>query len=589
MSRPRRPGAGLTPIPRRRGRRARCGHPRAHAGWPARSGRGRDRRNRPGWWRAGLRSPWSVSLEATGGHRGDVPATRPAWAAYTVTAMQGAQKLTPLDASFLHLETPRTHMHIGGVAIFEPSPLGTGRALYEALARAIAPRLDLMPRYRQKVEFVPLSLDTPVWVDDPDFEMSNHLLRAALPKPGGDLELQELIGRVFSRPLDRRRPLWEIYIVEGLRDGRWALLTKSHHAMVDGISNLELATILLDVEPDPEPDGRAFGVSHWEPEESPSSMGLLINSLRERVTRPARLLSAARAVAGQPGRLGNALRDTASGLVAMADHFGTSSSAINGRTGPSRSYRYSRFPLEDFRTIKAAFGGTINDIVLAVVSGGLRRFLITRGVDPEDEALQALCPVSIRDTRERTALGNRLTMLLVKLPTAEADPKRRIAAVRSTVDALKARKQAVGADFLLNLAGFAPSTLHAMVARASLRQIAFNVIVTNVPGPQLPLYCQGAKLVEVFPIAFLYDGQQLAIAIFSYNGMLNFGYLVDAQGVPDVDVFAECVEEGLRELLEAAGAQTGESTAPARQPSARRQRAVRTTSVGSTPRRGSVG
>jgi len=480
-------------------------------------------------------------------------------------------------------------MHIGGVAIFDPSPLGTGKALYEALARAIAPRLDLMPRYRQKVEFVPLSLDTPVWVDDPDFEMSNHLLRAALPKPGGDLELQELIGRVFSRPLDRRRPLWEIYIVEGLRDGRWALLTKSHHAMVDGISNLELATILLDVEPDPEPNGRAFGVSHWEPEESPSSMGLLINSLRERVTRPARLLSAARAVAGQPGRLGNALRDTASGLVAMADHFGTSSSAINGRTGPSRSYRYSRFPLEDFRTIKAAFGGTINDIVLAVVSGGLRRFLITRGVDPEDEALQALCPVSIRDTRERTALGNRLTMLLVKLPTAEADPKRRIAAVRSTVDALKARKQAVGADFLLNLAGFAPSTLHAMVARASLRQIAFNLIVTNVPGPQFPLYCQGAKLVEVFPIAFLYDGQELAIAIFSYCGTLNFGYLVDSQGMSDVDVFAECVGEAFRELVDAAKFEAARPPVTSRQPSARRQRAVRTTSVGSTPRRGSVG
>jgi WS/DGAT/MGAT family acyltransferase len=479
--------------------------------------------------------------------------------------MEGAQKLTPLDASFLHLETPRTHMHIGGVAIFEPSPLGTGRALYDGLAKAIAPRLDLMPRYRQKLAFVPLSLDTPVWVDDPDFDMSNHLLRAALPKPGGDQELRELIGRVFSRQLDRRRPLWEIYIVEGLHDGRWALLTKSHHAMVDGISNLELATILLDT--DKEPSGHPFGVSRWEARESPSGMGLLINSLRERVTRPARLLSAARAVAGQPGRLANALRDTASGLAAMAGHIGAAKSAINGDTGPSRSLAYSRFPLEDFRLIKSVFGGTINDAVLAVVAGGLRHFLIARGLDPDDEqqALQALCPVSIRDSTERTALGNRLAMLLVKLPIAEADPGQRIATVRTTVDRLKARKQAVGADFLLNLAGFSPSTLHAMVARASLRQIAFNLIVTNVPGPQLPLYCQGAKLVEVFPIAFLYDGQQLAIAIFSYAGTLNFGYLVDSQGIPDVDVFAQCVEEGLRELLEAARAATpGNATAPAR-------------------------
>ena len=266
------------------------------------------------------------------------------------------------------------------------------------------------------------------------------------------------------------------------------------------------------------------------------------------------MLSAARAVAGQPGRLANALRDTASGLASMAEHMGVPKSPINGKTGPARAFGYSRFPLADFRLIKGAFGGTINDIVLAAVAGGLRHFLVARGVDPDDErsALQALCPVSIRDTSERTALGNRLAMLLVKLPIGEADPQRRIATVRATVDALKARKQAVGADFLLNLAGFAPSTLHAMVARASLRQIAFNLIVTNVPGPQFPLYCQGARLVEVFPIAFLYDGQQLAIAIFSYDGMLNFGYLVDSQGIPDVDVFAECVEEGLRELREAA-------------------------------------
>ena len=476
--------------------------------------------------------------------------------------MQGAQKLTPLDASFLHLETPNTHMHIGGIAVFEPSPLGTGRALYDGLVKAIAPRLDLIPRYRQKLAFVPLSLDTPVWVDDPDFDIGNHVLRAALPKPGGDREMREFVGRVFSRQLDRRRPLWELYLVEGLPDGRWALLSKSHHAMVDGIASLELTTILLDVER--EPAKQPFGVSRWEAREGPSSMGLLINSLRQRVTRPRRLLSAARAVAGQPGRLANALRDTASGLASMAEHMGAPSSPINGKTGPARAIAYSRFPLTDFRLIKGAFGGTINDIVLAVVAGGLRHFLIARGVDPDDErqVLQALCPVSIRDTTERSALGNRLAMLLVKLPIGEADPKTRIAAVRRTVDRLKARKQAVGADFLLNLAGFAPSTLHAMVARASLRQISFNLIVTNVPGPQFPLYCQGAKVVEVFPIAFLYDGQQVAIAIFSYLGMLNFGYLVDAHGMPDVDVFAQCVEEGLRELVEAAQAASNGSTQP---------------------------
>ncbi|MHB8719173.1 MAG: WS/DGAT/MGAT family O-acyltransferase [Candidatus Dormibacteria bacterium] len=476
--------------------------------------------------------------------------------------MEGAQKLTPLDASFLHLETPRTHMHIGGVAVFDPSPLGTGRALYDGLVKVIAPRLDLMPRYRQKLAFVPLSLDTPVWVDDPDFEMRRHLLRAALPKPGGDHEMQELVGRIFSRPLDRRRPLWEITVVEGLPEGRWALITKTHHAMVDGISGVELFTVLLDV--DPTPRRQPFGVSRWEAREAPSGLGLLVNSLRERVTRPARLLSAARAVAGQPVRLAGALRDTASGLVEMLPNMGSARSVINGPTGPGRAFTFSRFPLSDFKLVKNTFGGTINDVVLAAVSGGLRNFLLARGVDPEDpgQALQALCPVSIRDTTEKTALGNRLAMLLVKLPTDEADAAKRVLRVRRTVDRLKERKQAVGADFLLNLAGFAPSTLHAMVARASLRQINFNLIVTNVPGPQVPLYLHGALMREVFPVAFLYDGQQVAVAIFSYLGQLNFGYLVDSLGIPDADVFAECVEEGMRELVEAARAAAAAVPAP---------------------------
>src|SRR5438132_2822077 len=218
--------------------------------------------------------------------------------------MHGAQKLSPLDASFLHLETRHTHMHIGGVAIFEASPVGTGEALYDDIVRVIEPRLDLSPRYHQKVAFLPLALDTPVWVDDDEFDIHNHVLRAALPRPGGDRELQGFISRVFSRQLDRRRPLWEIYIIEGLREGRWAMLFKTHHAMVDGISNLELVTMLLDTEPDlrslPEHG------SQWEPHGAPSNTQLLVSSLRERLSRPRRLLSAARVVAGNPTRLAGA-------------------------------------------------------------------------------------------------------------------------------------------------------------------------------------------------------------------------------------------------------------------------------------------
>jgi WS/DGAT/MGAT family acyltransferase len=462
--------------------------------------------------------------------------------------MPGAQKLSPLDASFLHLERRHTHMHIGGVAIFEPSPHGTGEALYESILEQIEARLDLIPRYRQRVAFLPLSLDTPVWIDDVDFDIHNHVLRAALPRPGGDKELKDFIGRVFSRQLDRRRPLWELYVVEGLRNGRWALLSKTHHAMVDGISNLELVTVLFDTEPEaPEQTVRR---SEWMPTDSPTQLDLLMRSMRDRMARPARLLSAARAVAGNPNRLAGALRDTASGLSAMVENIRAPRSIINGPTGASRMYTFSRFPLEDFRLIKGTFGGTINDVVLAVVAGGLREFLIERGEDPDDprNALQALCPVSIRDERERTALGNRLAMLLVRLPVDEDSAQERLSRVRATVDRLKARKQAVGADFLLNLAGFAPATLHAMVARASLRQIGFNLVVTNVPGPQFPLYCRGARLVEALPIAFLYERQQVAVAIFSYLGWLNFGYLADAHGVPDLDVLAKGVERSVKAL-----------------------------------------
>jgi WS/DGAT/MGAT family acyltransferase len=466
--------------------------------------------------------------------------------------MGTAQKLTALDASFLHLESPTNHMHIGGIAIFGPSPLGTGAKLYKGLVKAIEPRLDLVPRYRQKVALVPLSLDVPVWVDDANFDIENHVLRAALPKPGGDRELQNLAARVFSRPLDRRRPLWEIYIVEGLPEGKWALLTKTHHALVDGISSLELVTVLLDTDPEVAGNVRK---SSWTPKEAPSSLDLVVESLRDKLARPGRLISTVRGVVEKRGQIADALRDTASGIAVMAQTLrNPSSTVLNGSIGPSRKYTYSRFPLEDFRTVKNHFGATINDVVLASVAGGLRNYLELRGVDPEDkdEALQALCPVSIRDTSEKSAMGNRLAMLLVKLPIDEPDPAKRMARVKETVDNLKERKQAVAADFLMNLAGFSPATLHAMVARSTIRQIGFNLVVTNVPGPQFPLYFQGARLIEAFPIAFLYDKQRVAIAIFSYCGWLNFGYIVDAQGIRDVNKFAKSVEHGFQELLDAA-------------------------------------
>ncbi len=484
--------------------------------------------------------------------------------------MHGAHKLSALDASFLHLETPDTHMHIGGVAIFEPSPLGSGRELFKELLAAIEPRLDLVPRYRQRLAFVPLSLDVPVWVDDVDFKIRNHVKRAALPKPGGDHELQEFIAQTFSRQLDRRRPLWELYVVEGLKDGRWALVTKTHHSLVDGVSSLELATILLDTDPEPK---AARPPSQWSAREAPTGAELLVSSLREQLARPAKLVNAARAVWKNPSQLATALRETASGLAVSAQSLRGGSSVLNGPIGPARVYTFSRFPLEDFKLIKNTFGATINDVVLAAVAGGLRDFLVTRGLDPTDpdQAIKALCPVSVRDQSQRSTLGNRLAAMLVELPVAEPDAAKRMQKTRATVDHLKARKQAVAADFLLNLAGFAPATILAMVARPSVRQIGFNLIVTNVPGPQFPLYCLGSRLAEAFPIAFVYENQHVAVAVFSYCGWLNFGYIGDALGMSDIDVFARCIETGLHELVDAAHAQTNATTpkrpAPRRRPS----------------------
>lgn len=441
-------------------------------------------------------------------------------------------------------------MHIGGVAILEPSPLGQGAALYRGLVRAIEPRLDLMPRYRQKLAHVPLNLDTPVWVDDPDFDIHNHLVRASLPAPGGDRQLQNFVGRAFTRQLDRRRPLWEMTIIEGLPDGRWALLIKTHHALVDGISALELVTLLLDIDPEPP----VTGVSSWVARDPPSPLDLLLDSMRRRLSLPRRLLGAARGVVENPSQVGGALRAAAGGLAMMAKRVrpGGARSAINGPNGPARIYQMQRFALEDLRTVRNGLGGTINDVVLAVVSGGLRRFLLARGHDPASAQLRALCPVSRRDDSARSALGNRLAMLIVNLPLHVEDPGERMAEVRDEMDHLKARGQAVGADVLLNLAALAPPMLYGVVARQSLKQLGVNLVVTNVPGPQFPLYCQGARLVEAFPIAFLYENQQVAIAVFSYCGALTFGFLADAGGLPDLEVLAEGCRDALAELVAAA-------------------------------------
>ena len=478
------------------------------------------------------------------------------------------QRLSSLDSSFLHLETRNTHMHIGGIAIFDQGPWKSDDERYEALIKHVEPRLDLMPRYRQKVAFLPMNVDMPVWVDDEKFDIYFHVKRAALPGKGGIKELSDYVGRVFSRQLDRRRPLWEMYYIENIEGGHWALLTKTHHSLVDGLSAIELATVLMDTTDEyVGPRER----SKWRPKKDPGTLGLLVQSLRERASAPADVVRNAVAAASNPGKLAAALAEGAGALAVTVRELTPAEGPINGPTGPTRSYWYSQFKLDEFKEIKNAFGATINDVVLGVVSGGFRKYLELHDEDVDHLKLKALCPVSLRDDKQKTALGNVLAMMIVPLPVDEPFPAARMRKAKANVDRLKASKQALGADILLKLAGFAPATLHSMVARASLKQMNYNTIVTNVPGPQWPLYLMGCQLTEAMPIAFLYEGQQVATAIFSYLGTINFGYIADRHAFPDLPRFATCMEESFAELLDVARASTAEP-APARlsRPAARK-------------------
>jgi WS/DGAT/MGAT family acyltransferase len=464
--------------------------------------------------------------------------------------------MNSLDSSFLHLETRNTHMHIGGIAIFEPGPWKNDDDRYNALLKHIEPRLDLMPRYRQKVAFLPLNVDTPVWQDDEQFDITFHVKRAALPGKGERKELCNFVERVFSRQLDRRHPLWELYYIEGLTGGRWALLSKTHHSLVDGLSALELATVLMDTSADYRPPVEG---SRWRPDKETGTLGLIFKTLQVRAASPIGLVRNAVGAASNPGRLAAAVAEGAGALAVVSRELQSPEGPLNGPTGPTRTYWYSRFELEEFKEIKNAFGATINDVVVGVVAGGLRKYLEIHDEDVDRLGIKALMPVSLRDEKQKSALGNVLSMMIVKLPVDEPFPAARMRKAKANIDRLKKSKQALGADLLLKLAGFAPATLHAMVARVSLRTMNYNTIVTNVPGPQWPLYTLGCKLETALPIAFLYEGQQIATAIFSYLGSINFGYIADRSSFPDLPRFAECMEESFAELLDVARAGQADS------------------------------
>ena len=460
-------------------------------------------------------------------------------------------RLSALDVSFLYLETPTTPMHVGGVAIFNPPE--TDEAFdYDALCDLVSRRIAAIPRYRQKIRWVPGHLANPVWVDDEDFDISYHVRRSALPRPGSPDQLRELVGRVQSRQLDRSRPLWEIYLVEGLADGHFAIITKTHHAMVDGVSAVDVGALLLDDSPTPRAE---LPAESWIPGPAPSGLSLVAGAVVDNLRRPSQVVETLRSGLTDARTTAERALGTAAGVVATVRTSLRSApdSPLNATIGEQRRYGMAATALDDYKRVRKAHGGTVNDVVLATVAGALRTWLLTRGesVTPAS-TVRAMVPVSVRSGEQSGALGNRVSAIFVDLPVGEASPLVRLHRVSYAMKAHKESGQSVGADALISLSGFAPPTIHAAAARLGARMTRrlFNVVVTNVPGPQFALYAAGAEMLECYPVVPLAKEQALTVGLTSYNGGVFFGLNADRDAMPDVDVLALCIEESLGELVE---------------------------------------
>jgi WS/DGAT/MGAT family acyltransferase len=442
-------------------------------------------------------------------------------------------------------------MHLGAIFIFE-APMPS----YEEFLQAITSRLHMVPRYRQKLAFPRLQAGRPFWVDDPNFRPTYHLRHTALPSPGSEFELRQLAGRIFSQRLDRTKPLWEMWLVEGLSDKRFAVITKTHHALVDGISGVDLMTVLFDLSPVPPSNGDQAPA--WKAKPPPSQVNLIGEGVKDLAGLPLGATRRMLDVARRPRENLNTAIDACEGLaeVAWAELNPAPKTILNAEIGPHRRVAWAHAELEDFKVIKRALGGTVNDVVLAVVTGALRQWLQERQVQTQGLELRALVPVSIRSKTERHELGNRLALVRAPLPVYCKDPVDTLTTVRESMGDLKQSKQALGAEVISGLSHFAPPTMLAQASRLNFSTRLFNLLVTNVPGPQLPLYVLGRELEQLIPVPFLAHDHALAIASISYNGKIDFGLLGDYDLLSDLDRVGARLQEALSELLSAAHAHT---------------------------------
>ncbi|MCD6640025.1 MAG: wax ester/triacylglycerol synthase family O-acyltransferase [Nocardioides sp.] len=480
-----------------------------------------------------------------------------------------SERLRPRDLAFLATESPTTPMHNATVEIFEPGDSGFD---YDALVRLIGERIAFVPRYRQRLQWVPGRLANPAWVDDPSFDLGYHVRRSALPRPGSMDQLRELVARIASRPLDRNRPLWECYFVEGLAEGRVALLTKSHQILVDGRETVDIGQVLLDTSPDQEP----LGHDDWRPRGSGRPLAVALDAVTDAIEHPATVLATAQANAESLIRQASATSARMAEVAgALAGRGPASSTPVHRKLSQQRRFVAVRTELADYRRIRRVHGGTVNDVILATIAGALRGWLMTRAESMGGlKTIKTIVPMSVIDDElEATSLGTQIAGHIVHLPINEPSPVVRLHQVSYDLKAHRDTGRAVSARRLAGIAGFAPTTFHALgsrLAAAELRR-GFHVSVTNVPGPQFPLYAGGAQMLESYPVHPLLPDHPLAFGVTSYDGGVFYGITTDRDAVPDADVLGQCLLESLEELKDSA------SASRARAPRGRKQTTRRTT------------
>ena len=470
-----------------------------------------------------------------------------------------SERLRSDDMAFLVTESASTPMHNATLEVFEPPSDGFD---YDRLVGLIADRIAFVPRYRQRLRHVPGRLASPVWVDDDDFDLTYHVRRSAVPRPGSMDQLRDLTARIVSRQLDRHRSLWEVYLIEGLEHGRFAILTKSHQVLVDGVSTVDLGQVILDVDPSP----RDTVHDDWRPDPPPGTPTLLADAIGDTIRHPRRAAATVRDNAETLLRSAGVVGSRALDLVGSLSNRSSPDSPLSAVLSEQRRFATVKTTLEDYRRVRRVHGGTVNDVVLATITGAIRGWLMTRA-EPVGRSFRAMVPMGVIDSDlEPTSLGSQVAGHLLSLPIGEPSPVVRLHQVSYALKAHKETGRAVAADRLAGIAGFAPTTFHALgnrVAAAQTRR-GFHLVVTNVPGPQFPLYAAGASMLESYPVPPLLPGHAVSIGVTSYDAHVYFGLTGDRDAVPDLDVLAQCLVDALEELVDRVSESRGR--APRRPP-----------------------